>query len=68
MKVTQPARMAFSRSSRLGIVGWNQSRSPDRLEDALIADLSSRELGAQEARALADLWSGDFLPGRCSST
>jgi arginine utilization protein RocB len=34
------------------------------LKDALIADLSGRKRSAQEDRALADLSSGDFLPGR----
>lgn len=39
--------------------------SPDALREALIADLRGRgDRNAQEARALADLESGDFLPGR----
>ncbi len=37
---------------------------PDRLAEALIADLSGRPLSAKEACALADLQSGDFVPGR----
>jgi arginine utilization protein RocB len=37
---------------------------PDELKDALIADLSSRPLKPSEAKALADLKSGDFVPGR----
>jgi arginine utilization protein RocB len=37
---------------------------PAALRPALIADLSSRPLSAREARALDDLTSGDFLPGR----
>lgn len=35
-----------------------------KLKDALIADLSRRSRSAQEERALEDLLSGDFLPGR----
>ncbi|MFS2324238.1 M20/M25/M40 family metallo-hydrolase [Brucella sp. H1_1004] len=35
-----------------------------KLKDALIADLSKRSRSAQEDRALEDLLSGDFLPGR----
>ncbi len=34
------------------------------LKDALIKDLSKRARSAQEERALEDLLSGDFLPGR----
>lgn len=34
------------------------------LKDALIADLSGKARSEQEERALADLLSGDFLPGR----
>lgn len=34
------------------------------LKDALIADLSGRKRSNQEDRALADLLSGNFLPGR----
>jgi len=37
---------------------------PDELKVALIADLESRPLSATEARALDDLRSGEFLPGR----
>ncbi|MFD2263967.1 M20/M25/M40 family metallo-hydrolase [Lacibacterium aquatile] len=37
---------------------------PDELKAALIADLSSRPLKPAEAKALADLQSGDFVPGR----
>lgn len=37
---------------------------PDALSAALIADLSARALSEQETRALADLQSGDFVPGR----
>jgi arginine utilization protein RocB len=37
---------------------------PDELKAALIADLESRPLSATEARALDDLRSGNFLPGR----
>ncbi|WAJ28791.1 M20/M25/M40 family metallo-hydrolase [Antarcticirhabdus aurantiaca] len=37
---------------------------PEALRQALIADLSSRARTEQEERALADLVSGDFLPGR----
>lgn len=37
---------------------------PPALTQALIADLASRALSEQEARALADLHSGDFVPGR----
>ncbi|MDB5551670.1 MAG: peptidase [Rhizobium sp.] len=37
---------------------------PDALKAALIADLESRPLTATEARALDDLRSGDFVPGR----
>ncbi|MDB5551744.1 MAG: peptidase [Rhizobium sp.] len=37
---------------------------PDALKAALIADLESRALTATEARALDDLRSGDFIPGR----
>ncbi|CAN7647978.1 M20/M25/M40 family metallo-hydrolase [Rhizobium sp. LjRoot254] len=37
---------------------------PDELTAALIADLESRPLTATEARALDDLRSGDFVPGR----
>lgn len=41
------------------------ARSPDALRDALVADLRARrDLNPQEARALADLESGSFLPGR----
>lgn len=36
----------------------------DRLKDALIADLKGRDRSEQEERALDDLLSGDFLPGR----
>lgn len=35
-----------------------------KLKDALIADLSKRSRSAQEERALEDLLSGNFLPGR----
>ncbi|MBC8718625.1 M20/M25/M40 family metallo-hydrolase [Ochrobactrum sp. Marseille-Q0166] len=35
-----------------------------KLKDALIKDLSKRARSAQEERALEDLLSGDFLPGR----
>lgn len=37
---------------------------PDALKAALLSDLESRPLSAAEARALADLRSGDFIPGR----
>lgn len=37
---------------------------PDALKAALIADLESRPLSVTEARALDDLKSGDFIPGR----
>ncbi|MCC5992152.1 MAG: M20/M25/M40 family metallo-hydrolase [Rhodobacteraceae bacterium] len=37
---------------------------PDKLLKALLDDLSSRPLTAQEARARDDLASGDFVPGR----
>lgn len=37
---------------------------PDELRSALIADLESRPLKAEEQRALADLRNGEFLPGR----
>lgn len=37
---------------------------PEALRDALLADLRSRQLSDQEARALADLESGDFEVGR----
>jgi arginine utilization protein RocB len=37
---------------------------PDALREALLADLRSRPLSAAETRALADLESGDFIPGR----
>jgi len=37
---------------------------PDELLAALIADLESRALNANEQRALDDFRSGDFLPGR----
>lgn len=37
---------------------------PDELKAALVADLESRPLSAAEARALDDLRSGDFIPGR----
>lgn len=37
---------------------------PELLTDALLADLTTRALSEQEARALADLQTGDFLPGR----
>ena len=37
---------------------------PDPLKAALLADLESRPLSATEARALDDLRSGDFIPGR----
>jgi len=37
---------------------------PDELRAALIADLESRPLTATEARALDDLLSGHFVPGR----
>jgi arginine utilization protein RocB len=37
---------------------------PDELKAALLADLESRPLSATEARALEDLRSGDFTPGR----
>lgn len=37
---------------------------PAALLPALVADLSARSLTAREARALDDLTSGDFLPGR----
>lgn len=40
------------------------ARQPDALREALVADLRSRPLSAAEARALADLESGDFIPGR----
>lgn len=35
-----------------------------RLKEALVADLSARTRSEQEERALQDLLSGDFLPGR----
>lgn len=38
--------------------------NPGQLRDALLADLRSRHLSDQETRALADLESGDFEPGR----
>jgi arginine utilization protein RocB len=37
---------------------------PDELRTALLADLESRPLSATETRALEDLRSGDFIPGR----
>jgi arginine utilization protein RocB len=37
---------------------------PDELKAALLADLESRPLSATETRALEDLRSGDFIPGR----
>ena len=37
---------------------------PGELKAALLADLESRTLSATEARALEDLASGDFIPGR----
>ncbi len=37
---------------------------PDRLAEALVADLASRAQTEQEERAFADLVSGDFVPGR----
>ncbi|MDQ2068139.1 M20/M25/M40 family metallo-hydrolase [Xinfangfangia sp. CPCC 101601] len=37
---------------------------PVPLREALIADLASRSLSEQEARALADFQGGDFVPGR----
>jgi arginine utilization protein RocB len=37
---------------------------PEELTAALLADLESRPLSATEARALDDLRSGDFVPGR----
>lgn len=37
---------------------------PDALGAALVADLERRSLNPTERRALADLRSGDFLPGR----
>lgn len=37
---------------------------PDQLRAALIADLEARRLKAGERRALEDLKSGEFLPGR----
>lgn len=37
---------------------------PEPLADALLAELQSRPLNAAEAQALADLESGDFIPGR----
>lgn len=37
---------------------------PDALSSALIADLESRDLSPAETVALADLESGDFIPGR----
>lgn len=37
---------------------------PEPLAAALLAELRSRPLNAAEARALADLESGDFIPGR----
>ena len=40
------------------------SREPYTLNEALISDLSSRALNDQEHKALRDLNSGDFLPGR----
>ena len=40
------------------------SREPYALKAALIEDLSRRDLNAQERKALNDLLSGDFLPGR----
>jgi arginine utilization protein RocB len=40
------------------------SRSPYALRNALIDDLSNRDLSNQEQKALADLAGGDFLPGR----
>ncbi|NBE06612.1 M20/M25/M40 family metallo-hydrolase [Paragemmobacter ruber] len=40
------------------------SCQPDALKQALLADLCQRSLTEQEVRALADLRTGDFLPGR----
>ncbi|WP_459355896.1 M20/M25/M40 family metallo-hydrolase [Roseibium sp. M-1] len=40
------------------------SRDPHALKDALIDDLSGRDLNAQETKALSDLMAGNFLPGR----
>jgi arginine utilization protein RocB len=37
---------------------------PDELRAALLADLEGRPLSPTEARALEDLRSGDFIPGR----
>lgn len=37
---------------------------PDELKAALLADLESRPLSVTEARALEDLRSGDYIPGR----
>jgi arginine utilization protein RocB len=37
---------------------------PDELKAALLADLESRPLSVTEARALDDLRSGDYIPGR----
>ena len=37
---------------------------PDELKAALIAELENRPLSATETRALDDLKSGDFIPGR----
>ena len=37
---------------------------PDELKEAILADLESRPLTDAEARALDDLRSGDFIPGR----
>lgn len=37
---------------------------PAQLTSALLADLESRSLSSAEARALEDLRSGDFIPGR----
>lgn len=37
---------------------------PDALQEALIADLEGRAHSSAEARALEDLRSGDFIPGR----
>ncbi|MEM9630709.1 MAG: M20/M25/M40 family metallo-hydrolase [Pseudomonadota bacterium] len=40
------------------------SRDPYALREALVSDLSARALNEQEDKALQDLESGDFLPGR----
>ncbi|MES0880619.1 M20/M25/M40 family metallo-hydrolase [Roseibium sp. SCP14] len=40
------------------------SREPYELKEALVSDLSARSLNEQEDKALRDLESGEFLPGR----